>query len=305
MSKKKAKGKSNGTLVTGTCFIIMPFGGWFDEYYSSIYQPAIRASGLEPKRADDLYRPSTIVNDIWILTKEAKVVLADLTGKNPNVFYELGLAHALAKPAILVTESMTDVPFDLRALRVIEYDKNDPEWGKLLSRNITKAIEEVLKSPLESVLPAFVDVKKSNETPTVSAHDKALLEMRSDLELLRHELRQGNSRFEPAKDTESHYLSHFNPLRRPLSDSLTERINTSVASRIEELIFNGLSPGEALNTIRRIYPNINKSAIDQINMTRRGLQSSPSGINKPTIPTTPNDENGKPTKAASHSGKAD
>ena len=66
-------------ITQGTCFVIMPFGGWFDQYYQSIYDPAIRNSGLEPRRADDLYRPSSIVRDIWSLTKAARIVLADLT----------------------------------------------------------------------------------------------------------------------------------------------------------------------------------------------------------------------------------
>jgi hypothetical protein len=70
------------------CFVIMPFGGWLDDYYAQIYCPAIQAAGLSPHRADDLFRPSTIVNDIWAYTKRSKVLLADLTGKNPNVFYE-------------------------------------------------------------------------------------------------------------------------------------------------------------------------------------------------------------------------
>ncbi|HEX3745946.1 MAG TPA: hypothetical protein VHW09_18520 [Bryobacteraceae bacterium] len=82
------------------CFVIMPFGGWLDDYYKAIYRPAIEAANLEPHRADDLFRPSTIVNDIWAYTRKAKLLLADLTGKNPNVFYELGLAHALAKPVV-------------------------------------------------------------------------------------------------------------------------------------------------------------------------------------------------------------
>ena len=84
---------------SGICFVVMPFGGWFDGYYEHIYSPAIESVGLEPRRADDLYRPSNIVNDIWSLTKAARVVLADLSGKNANIFYKLGLAHALAKPA--------------------------------------------------------------------------------------------------------------------------------------------------------------------------------------------------------------
>src|SRR5712692_6893487 len=128
------------------CFTIMPFGGWLDDYYETIYCPAIQAVGLEPHRADDLFRPSTIVNDIWAYTKRAKLLIADLTGKNPNVFYELGLAHALGKPAILVAESMDDIPFDLRALRIITYDKNAPNWGNLLHQKVESAIREVLKS---------------------------------------------------------------------------------------------------------------------------------------------------------------
>lgn len=114
--------KKNVKLKRGApadqCFVLMPFGGWLDDYYETIYTPAINAAGLEPHRADDLFRPSTIVNDIWAYTKRAKLLLADLSGKNPNVFYELGLAHALAKPVILVAESMEEIPFDLRALRI-------------------------------------------------------------------------------------------------------------------------------------------------------------------------------------------
>jgi hypothetical protein len=126
------------------CFVIMPFGGWLDDYYASVYCPAIKETELIPHRADDLFRPSTIVNDIWAYTKRAKVLLADLTGKNPNVFYELGLAHALAKPVILVAESMEDIPFDLRALRIILYDKNSPNWGEILRLKMDASINATL-----------------------------------------------------------------------------------------------------------------------------------------------------------------
>lgn len=89
--------------VRNICFVIMPFGGWSDDYFSSIYHPAITEAGLKAHRADDLFRPSAIVSDIWAFIKISKVLLADLTAKNPNVFYELGLAHALAKPVVLVS----------------------------------------------------------------------------------------------------------------------------------------------------------------------------------------------------------
>jgi hypothetical protein len=173
-----------------SCFIIMPFGEWFDHYYEKIYIPAIRAVGLIPRRADDLYRPSAIVNDIWSLTKTAKVILADLSGKNPNVFYELGLAHAIAKPAILVASSIDDIPFDLRALRVIIYSKNEPDWGDVLREKIETAINEVLASPLDSVLPTFLKVKESTPPTTVTQAEKELISLKQDMDLIKRELQR-------------------------------------------------------------------------------------------------------------------
>ena len=198
MTAKKKKRKPNKTSSRAaigssqsvadkqsTCFIIMPFGDWFDRYYENIYIPAIESVGLTPRRADDLYRPSAIVNDIWSLTKSAKVILADLSGKNPNVFYELGLAHAVAKPAILVAESIDDIPFDLRALRVIIYNKNEHDWGDILRGKIETAIKEVLASPLDSVLPTFLKVKEATSPKTVTQAEKDLISLKQDMDLIK------------------------------------------------------------------------------------------------------------------------
>jgi hypothetical protein len=170
------------------CFVIMPFGGWFDNYYVDIYIPAIESAGFDAKRADDLYRPGNIVNDIWNYTKESSVVLADLTDKNPNVFYELGLAHAITKPAILITASMEDVPFDLRSLRVIEYNKNSPNWGDILQNKISKALQETLKNPEDAIPPTFLEVIVTNKIE-VSPINKELLELKNDMDLLKREVR--------------------------------------------------------------------------------------------------------------------
>ena len=171
------------------CFVIMPFGGWYDRYYEDIFRPAIEEAGLESRRADSLYRPSPIVHDIWSYTKEAKVMLADLSGRNPNVLYELGLAHAIAKPAILVVESIEDVPFDLRSLRIINYDKMAPNWGDILKQNITRSIKETLEAPLKSIPSVFLEVDESKVTKRVSPQEKAILEIRQELDLLKQELR--------------------------------------------------------------------------------------------------------------------
>ena len=170
------------------CFVIMPFGGWLNTYYDEIYIPAIKAADMKPTRADDLYRPGNIVNDIWNYTKSADIILADLTSKNPNVFYELGLAHAITKPAVLITASIEDIPFDLRSLRVLVYDVNRPNWGEKLMNEITKALTETLKSPEDAILPTFLETDESKRIE-VSPNEKEILELKSDLDSLRREIR--------------------------------------------------------------------------------------------------------------------
>ena len=189
------KGKRLARTVGGTqrqdetCFVLSPFGGWFDTYYDSVFEPAITKAGLLACRADDLYRPSSIVHDIWSYVRKAKVLLADLTGKNPNVLYELGLAHAIGKPVVMVTQSLDDVPFDLRNLRVITYDLRDPAWGEDLGRRIAVALEEVLSAPELAVPPAFLKERKEAESPQVSPLEKRVLELSQQVESLRRSQR--------------------------------------------------------------------------------------------------------------------
>ena len=194
-TNKNGKPKTNvlNDKQKKNCFIIMPFGGWFDNYFESIYIPAIEDANLTPKRADDLYRPGNIVNDIWSYTKDADVVLADLTNKNPNVFYELGLAHAITKPAVLITASMEDIPFDLRSLRVIVYDKNSPDWGEILKQKITKALIETLENPEDAIPPTFLEVTRTKRIE-VTDQEKVVLELKSEIDSLRRELRSNISR---------------------------------------------------------------------------------------------------------------
>ena len=157
--KKPARRKSSKKAVekeaSDTCFVMMPFGDPFDLYYERVYRPAIEAAGLESVRADDLFRPSAIVADLWKMIQESTVLLAELTTKNATVFYELGLAHAIGKPVVLISETMADVPFDLQQLRVISYNQADPKWGDKLTGKVTAALTETLATPVEAVPMIF------------------------------------------------------------------------------------------------------------------------------------------------------
>lgn len=130
--------------MSPTCFVISPFGEPFDDYYEKVYQPAIVKADLQPIRGDEVYNTGAIIDDIFAAISSATLVLCDVTGKNPNVNYELGVAHALQKPAIIVTQSVSDVPFDYRHLRVIVYDRTKVDWAKQLETAIHKTILTVL-----------------------------------------------------------------------------------------------------------------------------------------------------------------
>lgn len=153
-SPESLKQISQGVKIdaTDTCFVVMPFLGQIGSYYQHIYEPAIRKAGLRSIRADaDIFGTGKIIDQIWSGIKAAKVLVAELTTRNPNVFYELGLAHALHKPVVLISSNSDDVPFDLKHIRVIYYDVNDPFWGEKLIDKVAENILSALKNPEEAV----------------------------------------------------------------------------------------------------------------------------------------------------------
>ena len=117
------KGPTPKITAGDSCFVVMPFAGPIGSYFQHVYEPAIKKAGLKAVRADaDIFGTGKIIDQIWSGINASKVLVAELTTKNPNVFYELGLAHALDKPVVLVSSNEEDVPFDLRHIRVIYYD---------------------------------------------------------------------------------------------------------------------------------------------------------------------------------------
>jgi len=140
--------------ATDSCFVMMPFAAPLGGYYESVYKPAIEKAGLQPVRADaDIFGAGKIMDQVWSGIQRAKVLVAELTSRNPNVFYELGLAHALRKPVVLVSSNEDDVPFDLQHIRVIYYDVNDPFWGQKLMSKVAENILSAIENPEEAILP--------------------------------------------------------------------------------------------------------------------------------------------------------
>jgi hypothetical protein len=139
----KIFGGSTFTLDPQLCFVIMPFSDGLQPIYEDSIRPTIEAAGLRCARADDVRRTTVITWDIWEHINRARFLVADLTGLNANVFYELGLAHALSKEVVLITRSMEFVPFDLKALRCICYNA---------TRRGTEQLEEKLAATIATLM---------------------------------------------------------------------------------------------------------------------------------------------------------
>lgn len=147
------------TLDAGdSCFVMMPFAAPLGNYYEKVYKPAIEKAGLKPVRADaEIFGTGKIMDQVWSGINAAKVLVAEMTTRNPNVFYELGLAHALKKPVVLVSSNEGDVPFDLKHIRVIYYDVTDPFWGNKLLDKVAENILSAIQNPEEAVFKGKED----------------------------------------------------------------------------------------------------------------------------------------------------
>src|SRR5260370_13412057 len=134
------------------CFVIMPFKEPFNEYYEDIIKPDVVEAQLVPKRADEILAPGVFMQDVVDGILSSKAIISELTERNPNVFYELGLAHGLAKPVIMITQDQEDVPSDLRALKWIKYTPNSHRSMIKLQQELTSTLKGVLEGNTNQTL---------------------------------------------------------------------------------------------------------------------------------------------------------
>jgi nucleoside 2-deoxyribosyltransferase len=100
----------------------------------------VSSAGFNCKRADNLFGHN-ILNDIWLAINRAEVIIADITSRNPNVFYEIGIAHTIGKKVILLSQKKEDIPFDFLHYRHILYEDNT-DGIKLLENLLPKFLNE-------------------------------------------------------------------------------------------------------------------------------------------------------------------
>jgi hypothetical protein len=146
-------GPASYTVDPRLVFVLMPFKDNLTKIYQTIIKPSVEALEFELvcKRADEIPSNRAIVQDIWKSICEARLILADLTGLNPNVMYELGIAHTIGKETILIYQQGDEIkfPFDLAHIRRIEYEDN-AIGGRKLEQELRATLSHVLAPQLRS-----------------------------------------------------------------------------------------------------------------------------------------------------------
>jgi hypothetical protein len=115
-------GRPNELSKPHDLFVVMPFGNDLKPVWEKPIKNVAKSLRLTVARADDFFTARSIMSDVWNAIYWARAIIADCTGRNPNVFYEIGIAHSIGKPVVLITQNSDDVPFDVRHLRYIPYE---------------------------------------------------------------------------------------------------------------------------------------------------------------------------------------
>lgn len=117
--------------------VMMPFSAEFKPVFEAI-KIAASSCNLKCLRADSIWEESTIIQDIFNLLFRAQVVIVDFSNRNPNVMYETGIAHTLGKHVVPITQSLEDVPFDMRHHRALKYLPNKEGLDKMVAELSSK-----------------------------------------------------------------------------------------------------------------------------------------------------------------------
>ena len=132
-----------GTESKPKAFVIMEFSEPYKSIYEEVIQKVCEEMGLYVYKADEVYTPGFILNDIIKGIVESEIIIADITPINANVFYELGYAHAFNKTTIMLAQRGTLLPFDLSGFRVIFYDDSIKGKGEV-EKNLRKHLKNLI-----------------------------------------------------------------------------------------------------------------------------------------------------------------
>jgi len=221
------------------CFVISPIGKEesetrkrADQVLKHIITPAVKKYGYKPIRADEIDEPGIITSQVIQKIVDSDLVIADLSEKNPNVFYELAIRHAIKKPLIQIIRKDEVIPFDVAATRIIHFDIKDLDSVDNAKNEILKQIESIENgnSDFDNPISISLDLKFLKESGNPEERNFAdLIEAITDLRSGLINVERNISR--PERILPPEYLEHV------LSRINKTTINKIPSQKLNELIY--------------------------------------------------------------------
>lgn len=169
--------ESISTAPKPFAFVLMPFDEAFDDVYKVGIKPACQAAGAYCERVDEQIFNERILDRVYNQIAKADIVIADMTGRNANVFYEVGYAHALDKLTILLTHNADDIPFDLKHFPHIVYGAKISVLRDELEKRVKHFIENPPKraSDIKLGLELFIEGQNLASGGAVYSYEVGML----------------------------------------------------------------------------------------------------------------------------------
>jgi len=237
------------TTEKKVCFVISPIGTdssdirrRADQLLRHIIRPAVDICGFEAIRADQISEPGMITTQVIQHIIDDPLVIADLTGSNPNVFYELAIRHAIRKPLVQIIQKEEKIPFDVAGMRTIPVDHQDLDSVEEAKQEIERQVKAIIKKQpdeIESPISVSVELQalRQSENPedrSLAEFVSAVAELRSDLGAIEKRLSNPENLippqyFQKLMDIPGRHYSRDSEVREMRMQEFTHRFEKTLA----------------------------------------------------------------------------
>jgi len=261
-----------------TCFVISPIGEEGSEtrersgkILNHIIKPVVKKIGYNPVRADEISEPGIITSQIIQHLIDDDLVIADLTGHNPNVFYELAVRHAIRQPVVQIIQKGERIPFDVAGTRTIQLDHCDLDSVAQCEEELEKQIRSVEKDPREvdSPISIAIDIKSLRQSD--DPMEKNMAEITSILQDIYSMVSDisGASRPRLHPQRVAHLFSHLDNLAQTLSPPLDREVSRADIEEAQRMLYEFIDALELLAIDTGLPSDMVKDFMDCIRQYRK------------------------------------
>lgn len=257
------------------CFVISPIGDpesatreRADRVFEYVIQEALEDFDYTPVRSDKIAEPGIITNDVIEYIVESPLVIADLTDRNANVFYELAIRHAYEKPAIQIIEEGQEIPFDLASTRTIVFDHLDVMSVSEAKEEIIKQVKSIESSSEPNENPITVAENIRNLKQSSDPEEQSMAELMQNINDLRTNVKSIKSVLSsPQNVLPPEYIDELFGKPRGIDDDIDDRLKEikeineeiiKVTSEADDAPFALETAGELANKQQEYIENLQK-----------------------------------------------